>query len=33
MPVHRFLRDLDFTFTDLEDFEIAWGKPNAQHSQ
>ena len=27
VPIHNFLRDLDFTFTSLKDFEITWGKP------
>lgn len=34
VPIHRFLRDLDFSLTGLKDFEITWGKPTkllAQH--
>jgi len=34
IPIHRFLHDLDFTFTDLKDLEITWGKsttPSARH--
>ena len=27
LPIHHFLRGLDFTFTELKDFEIVWGKP------
>ena len=30
VPIHSFLRDLDFTFTNLKDFEIALGKPTTQ---
>ena len=29
-PIHQFLRDLDFPFTDLKDFEIVWGTPTAR---
>ena len=29
-PIHQFLHDLDFTLTDLKDFEIIWGKPTTQ---
>ncbi|KAF9652988.1 hypothetical protein BDM02DRAFT_3108649 [Thelephora ganbajun] len=30
VPIHCFLQDLDFTFTNLKDFEIAWGKPTTR---
>lgn len=30
VPIHRFLRDLSFSLTDLKDFEITWGKPTMQ---
>jgi len=33
VPIHRFLHDLDFTFTNLKDFEITWGKPTTQFAQ
>ena len=33
VPIHSFLRDLDFIFTNLKDFEITWGKPTAQLAQ
>jgi len=33
VPIHRFLRDLDFSFINLKDFEITWGKPTAQLAQ
>ena len=33
VPVHRFLRDLDYTFTNLKDFQITWGKPTTQHAK
>jgi hypothetical protein len=30
LPIHQFLHDLDFTPTDLKDFEIIWGNPTTQ---
>jgi len=33
VPIHHFLQDLDFTFTDLKDFEITWGQPTAQRAK
>ena len=33
VPIHRFLHDLDFTFTNLKDFEITWGKPTTQFAR
>ena len=30
LPIHQFLHDLDFLFTDLKDFEIVWGKPTTR---
>lgn len=33
VPIHNFLHDLDFSFTNLKDFEITWGKPTTQLAQ
>lgn len=33
VPIHRFLRDLDYTFTTLEDFQITWGKPTTRRAK
>ena len=30
VPIHHFLHDLDFSFTNLKDFEITWGKPTTK---
>ena len=30
VPIHHFLHDLDFSFTNLKDFEITWGKRTTQ---
>jgi hypothetical protein len=30
VPIHHFLHDLDFSFINLKDFEITWGKPTTQ---
>jgi hypothetical protein len=29
-PIHCFLHDLDFPFTNLKDFKITWGKPTTR---
>lgn len=33
LPIHKFLHDLDFPFTNLKDFGIVWGKPTVQPAQ
>ena len=33
VPIHRFLHDLDFTFTNLKDFQITWGKPSTRRAK
>jgi len=30
VPIHRFLHDLDYTFTNLKDFQITWGRPTTR---
>ena len=32
-PIHGFLNDLDFSFANLQDFEITWGKPVTRLAQ
>ena len=33
VPIHRFFHYLDFTFDNLKDFEITWGKPTEQFAR
>ena len=33
VPIHRFLHDLDYTFTNLKDFQITWGKPTTRRAK
>jgi len=33
VPIHRFLHDLDYVFTNLKDFQITWGKPSTRRAK
>ena len=33
VPIHRFLHDLDYTFNNLKDFRITWGKPSTRRAK
>ena len=33
VPIHCFLHDLDYTFTNLKDFQITWGIPTTRRAK